>query len=65
MKRAQLRALERNTSVNALQREYLEAFAGACSGTAARERFTAIARAANSSSGGKGRTWSRDELHER
>jgi hypothetical protein len=65
LKRARLRALERNTSVNALLREYLEAFAGDRSGSAARKRFTAIARAANSSSGGKGRTWSRDELHER
>ena len=65
LKRARLRALERNTSVNALLREYLEAFVGLRSGTNARKRFAAIARAANSSSGGKGRTWSRDDLHER
>ena len=65
LKRARLRALERNTSVNALLREYLEAFAGERSGTAARNRFAAIARAASSSSGGKGRSWSRDDLHER
>jgi Arc/MetJ family transcription regulator len=65
LKRAGLRALEGNTSVNALLREYLEAIAGDRSGTAARKRFTAIARASNSSSGGKGPTWLRDELHER
>jgi hypothetical protein len=65
LKRARLRAIERNTSVNALLREYLEAFAGERSATVARKRFAAIARAANSSSGGKGRSWSRDELHER
>jgi len=39
LKRARLRALERNTSVNALLREYLEVFAGAGdrSATATRE----------------------------
>lgn len=64
LNRARLRAFERNTCVDALLREYLEAFAGDRSGTA-RKRFSAIARAATSSSGDKGRTWSRDELHER
>ena len=65
LKRARLRALERNTSVNALLREYLEAFAGEESGMVVRKRLAAFARAATSSSGGKGRTWSRDDLHER
>ena len=65
LKRARLRALERNTSVNALLREYLEAFAGARTGMVARKRFAAIARNAATGSGGKGRSWSRDELHER
>jgi plasmid stability protein len=64
LKRARLRALERNTSVNALLREYLEAFAGEQSGMVVRKRFAALARAANSS-GGKQRSWSRDDLHER
>jgi len=63
LKRARLRALEHNTSVNALLREYLEAFAGEESGMVVRKRFAALARAA--SSGGKGRAWSRDDLHER
>jgi Arc/MetJ family transcription regulator len=65
LKRARLRALERNTSVNALLREYLEAFAGDGSAIAARRRIAAIARGATSGSGGKGRSWSRDEIHER
>jgi plasmid stability protein len=65
LKRARLRALERNTSVNALLREYLETFAGEQSGIIARKRFTALARAANSSGGSKQRSWSRDDLHER
>jgi len=66
LKRARLRALERNTSVNALLREYLTTFAGEDSGILARRRFAALARAANSSSGGgKQRSWSRDDLHER
>lgn len=65
LKRARLRALERNTSVNALLRKYLEAFAGEDSGMVVRRRFATLARAAKSSSGGTGRTWSRDDLHER
>ncbi len=65
LKRARLRALERGTSVNALLREYLEAFAGGSVAEAARKRFTALARDADSSSGSKGRSWSRDDLYER
>jgi len=65
LKRARLRALEHNTSVNALVREYLEAFAGEHSGMVVRRRLAALARAANSSSGGKRRSWSRDDLHDR
>jgi plasmid stability protein len=65
LKRARLRALERNTSVNALLREYLEAFAGAESGMLVRKRLAARARDATSSSGRAGRSWSRDDLHER
>ena len=65
LKRARLRALERNTSVNALLREYLETFAGVQSGMVVRRRFAALARAANSSGEGKRRSWSRDDLHER
>jgi plasmid stability protein len=65
LKRARLRALERNTSVNALLREYLETFAGEQSGMVVRKRFASLARAATSSGRGKARSWSRDDLHER
>ena len=65
LKRAQLRALERNTSAPALLQEYLETFAEVGSSTVARKRFAALARAANSSSESKSRSWSRDDLHER
>lgn len=65
LKRARLRALERNTSVNALLREYLETFAGEESGMVTRRRFAAFARRAKTASGSKGRTWSRDDLHDR
>jgi len=65
LKRARLRAIERNTSVNALLREYLEAFAGEESGLVVRKRIAARARTARSSSGARGRNWSRDDLHDR
>jgi hypothetical protein len=64
LKRARLRALQQGTSVNALLREYLEAFAGGSSLLAARRRFAALAKAATSSSKGR-RSWTRDDLHER
>lgn len=64
LQRARLRALEQGTSVNALLRDYLEAFA---SGRSARESAMAslleLSRNAESRRGE--RTWTRDELHER
>lgn len=64
LQRARLRALEQGTSVNALLREHLEAFAGRRS---AREAAVAalldLSRRAESRRGA--RTWTRDELHER
>jgi plasmid stability protein len=64
LKRARLRALQQGTSVNALLREYLEAFAGGATLLAARRRFATLARAATSGSKGR-RSWTRDDLHER
>ena len=61
---ARVRALEQGTSVNALVRSYLEHFAG----ERAHEAVTAfLERSAKSeaSSGRDGRSWTRDELHER
>lgn len=64
LKRARLRALEQGSSVNAVLRSYLEAYAG---GRELRERAVAdllkLSDQARSRRGG--RTWSRDALHER
>lgn len=62
--RARMRALEQDTSVNALLRDYLEAFAATDArwNQAANEILRLSARAR---SGRGGRTWTRDELHER
>ncbi|MGM0577663.1 MAG: ribbon-helix-helix protein, CopG family [Myxococcota bacterium] len=65
LKRARIRALEQGTSVNALLREYLEAYAGDDRVRAAREGLVELARTTDSGSGPHGRRWSRDELHER
>jgi hypothetical protein len=65
LKRARMRALERDSSVNALVREFLERLAGQ---TAARDGMTAfldLAKHSDSGSGPGGRTWTRDELYER
>ncbi len=64
LKRARIRALEQGSSVNAIIREYLEAYAG---GNPVREEavkhLLKISRGASARSGG--RRWTRDELHER
>ena len=64
LKRARIRAIEEDTSVNAVLGNYLEAYAG----VAGRNR-QAVRRllllAENSDSGREGATWTRDELHER
>lgn len=65
LRRARLRALEHGTSVNALLREYLESYAGDATARRAIREIARMARASRSGSGRKGRTWTRDELHER
>ncbi len=64
LKRARIRALEQGTSVNAVLRDFLESYAGAqrVHRNAVSEILT-LSREARSRRGG--RTWSRDELHER
>lgn len=64
LKRARIRALEEGTSVNALLRDFLEAYAGTnrAQANAVREILT-LSRQSRSRRGG--RSWSRDELHER
>ena len=64
LKRARIRALEQGTSVNAVIREYLEAYAGANPiRDQAMSHLLDLSRRAVSRRGG--RRWTRDDLHER
>jgi hypothetical protein len=63
--RARRRALDHGTSVNALVRAYLESFAGADEVEDAARALVALAEASSGSSGRGGRTWTRDDVHER
>lgn len=64
LQRARLRAMEQGTSVNALLRDYLEAYAGA-----RRARQQAVSElmkmSAKAVSRRGDRQWTRDELHAR
>lgn len=64
LKKARIRALEQGTSVNAVLREYLEAYAGIRS--IREEKIRDLIRMSQTTSFRRGgRTWTRDELHER
>ena len=64
LKRARMRALEQDTSVNAVLREYLEAYSGVRQEQlAAVHKVISLSDEASSRRGD--RRWSRDELHER
>ena len=64
LRRARIRAAERGTSVNAVLREHLNAWAGVQhERQRAIDSFLEAARRSRASSGG--RKWTRDELHER
>ncbi len=63
--RARIRALEQDTSVNALVRDYLERFAGGSAADQGLRSFLERAAASNAGSGPEGRTWTRDELYDR
>lgn len=64
LKRARMVALQRNTSVNAAVREFLERFSGADESAEALSEFLDDAQASTAGSGGHGRTWRRDDLYE-
>lgn len=64
LKRARIRALEQDTSVNAVVRDYLADYAGAGGNRQAVEGFLAIAAASAAGSGPSGRSWTRDSLYE-
>lgn len=62
LRRARIAALQRNTSVNAAVREFLERFAGEDESAVALREFLADAQASTAGSGGS-RTWRRDDLY--
>ena len=64
LRKARIRALEQGTSVNAILRDYLTAFAGGGDAQArALADLLALSRASTARRGSA--TWTRDELHER
>jgi hypothetical protein len=64
LRRARARAVEQDTSVNSLLRDYLTAYAAA--GSTWEQATEAILRLSAESHSGRGdRRWTRDELHER
>ena len=64
LKRARMRALEENTSVNALLRKYPESYAGTTRRRRrALESLLHLSRTTRAGRGAAG--WTRDELHER
>lgn len=65
LKRARIKALERDTSVNALVRTYLEQLAGTDPAEAALRRFAERARRSTGGSGAEGRRWRREDLYDR
>jgi plasmid stability protein len=65
LRRARVRAAENGTSVNAVLAEYIERYADASDASAAIGEFLELAAATDSGSGPGGRTWTREELHDR
>jgi plasmid stability protein len=65
LKRARIRALEQDTSVNALVRDYLEGLADQARPQDGIRAILELSERSRSGSGPQGRTWTRDELYER
>lgn len=65
LKRARIRALNQGVSVNRLVAQYLADFAGPDRDHDAVRELLRLADSSASGSGPGGRTWTRDELHER
>ncbi len=65
LKKARMRALEEDTSVNAVLRDYLEDYARAdVERQRAVDRVLASSRESRFGSGPGGRTWTREDLYE-
>lgn len=65
LRRARLRALEHGTSVNAVVGVYLAQYAGESTTGEALAGFLELVAATDAGSGTQGRTWTRDEIHDR
>ncbi len=65
LRRARIRALEQGTSVNAVVSDYLERYAGLSGTQAGLAGFVELASRSTASSGAGGRTWRREDLHDR
>lgn len=65
LRRARVRAVERGTSVNAAVSAYLEQYAGPNPAGEALAAFLDLARHVDAGSGGGGRAWTREDLHDR
>jgi hypothetical protein len=65
LKQARIRALEQDTSVNALVRGYLEDYVGRSPLRQGMAGFLALTESVHAGSGPGGRSWTRDELYER
>ncbi len=62
LRRARIRALEQGTSVNAVVRELLAAYADDRA-VAGRRRVVALARVSTAGTAGSGRAWNRDDIY--
>lgn len=65
LKRARIRALEQDTSVNALVRDYLRSLVADESRGPGMAGFLTLTESARAGSGSQGRSWKREELYER
>jgi len=63
LKKARIRAIEQGTSVNAVVRDYLNAYAAIDAQRTALGDLVALAATTDGGSAGSGREWTRDALH--
>jgi plasmid stability protein len=64
LRRARIRALEQNTSVNAVVRDFLESYAGTSAAAQAIDELLELAERSQASSGRNGRSWTRESVYE-
>ena len=65
LRRARMRALEQGTSVDAVLRKHLEAYASSAGSTWDQAVNTILELSRSAASGRDDQLWSRDEIHER